>query len=256
MVSVRRVGLVGADPARRRLRGLAPCVSATFCLLGENDGQVAIYNGTTVGDREPALTGSGVGWAVPPCTSATACVASDNQQYTATYNGTTWTARTDRDATVTYLSCPTGTKCVGLGGSFSGGDAAAGVFDGQAWGAFTPVDTTEGRRALGLSCPSLTFCVGLETDGFVVTYDGSAWSSPLLVDPVNTPTGLACRSLSFCAAVDAAGAALTYNGTSWTAPARLDQGHSLTVWRAPAPRCASPPTKRAGSCASTGRSAG
>lgn len=92
-----------------------------------------------------------------------------------------------------------------------------------------------------LSCASPTFCVAvggaLETHGrgarrkeyergYVLTFNGHAWSRPLRVQGQLQLRSVSCPSSSFCAAVGNqitgpstfAGYTLTYNGHSWSRP--------------------------------------
>jgi len=63
-----------------------------------------------------------------------------------------------------------------------------------------------------------------------LTWNGSTWSQPVLVDSsqgVSPPPGtgyVSCASPTFCGMVDSGGNAWTYNGTSWSGPDTIDAG--------------------------------
>src|ERR1019366_3194297 len=80
------------------------------------------------------------------------------------------------------------------------------------------IDPHEGLESV--SCPTTSFCVAVDESGYVLTYNGSSWSSPDEIDPGTgqTLTSVSCPTASFCVAVDMMGNVLTYNGSSWSSP--------------------------------------
>jgi putative Ig domain-containing protein len=78
-----------------------------------------------------------------------------------------------------------------------------------------------------VSCPKVIFCAAVDVDGNALTYNGTAWTSPVSVDSGSTLTSVSCATTLFCAAVDDHGNALTYDGTAWTSPVAIDAGHAL-----------------------------
>jgi hypothetical protein len=98
------------------------------------------------------------------------------------------------------------------------GSSALGV---TGWSGPTVIDTSAPPTAI--SCPSVSFCAAVGTGGFVETFDGRAWSTPIQPDPNgNSLTAVSCASASFCVAVDNLGQAITFNGSAWSAPAAVD----------------------------------
>ena len=86
-----------------------------------------------------------------------------------------------------------------------------------------PTKMSGSGPATAVSCPSATFCAAVGTGGFVETFNGSAWSSPVDPDPNgNSLTAVSCPSAAFCAAVDNNGNAITYNGSAWSSPVPVD----------------------------------
>ncbi len=100
------------------------------------------------------------------------------------------------------------------------------------WSAPASIDS---NPLFSVSCPSASFCAAGDQHGNALTYNGSSWTTPALIDvyishdPHVTFTGppptmgssltsVSCPSAAFCVAVDISGDALTYDGTSWNWP--------------------------------------
>jgi hypothetical protein len=95
------------------------------------------------------------------------------------------------------------------------------VWENGAWQPPQVVDRA--ARMTSVSCPSLSFCVAVDTKDHAVSYDGTSWSSPRLIDRGNGAfNSVSCPSAVFCVAVDATGHAVTFNGTSWSNPVLID----------------------------------
>ena len=65
-----------------------------------------------------------------------------------------------------------------------------------------------------MSCPTSAFCAAVDSEGYLLTFNGSTWSTPghvLTVDADHPagPTGVSCPTASFCAVVDGNGRAVT-----------------------------------------------
>jgi hypothetical protein len=91
----------------------------------------------------------------------------------------------------------------------------------------TPVDIDGNNMLRSVFCPSASFCTAVDGNGRVLTYNGTAWSAPVDIDGSNFLASVSCPSASFCAAVDGTGKVLTYNGTAWSAPVNIDPGNVL-----------------------------
>jgi hypothetical protein len=120
------------------------------------------------------------------------------------------------------VSCPAQYYCVAVGGR------EAVIYDGHAWSAPRPIDP-DGAKGGGLStvsCISFSFCQAGDAAGNVLTWDGTSWSAPVLVD--NAGIGeISCASPRFCAAVDEDGQLLFWQGSSWTRPQVPPSGAQL-----------------------------
>jgi hypothetical protein len=87
------------------------------------------------------------------------------------------------------------------------------------WSAPVIIDT---NSADAVSCPSTTFCMALGNQSDAISWDGSAWSAPVTIDPDGILLSVSCASSRFCVAADNQGYFLTWNGTSWSAPVLVD----------------------------------
>ncbi len=72
---------------------------------------------------------------------------------------------------------------------------------GLVWSAPEAIDTT-GAVLSGISCPSATFCVAVDTGGNAATEVDGTWSAfAPVAGPGNSFVGVSCSSVTFCAAV-------------------------------------------------------
>ncbi len=56
-----------------------------------------------------------------------------------------------------------------------------------------------------ISCGAAWNCVAVSTAGTETTYDGTSWSSPVMIDPNGSFYAVACTSSAFCLATDLSG---------------------------------------------------
>jgi hypothetical protein len=84
---------------------------------------------------------------------------------------------------------------------------------------WAPVRTIDPQGDLdGISCPTTSFCMAVDSGGSVVTWNGSAWSAPVAaIPPAHVYTGMgtsvACAGPKFCMVMNADGDYATYTGT-------------------------------------------
>jgi hypothetical protein len=88
------------------------------------------------------------------------------------------------------------------------------------WRAPTLVSKSRGILT-SISCPTSTWCMAGDAYGNVTTYDGSGWSTPVVVDSRDYLYGMSCPTTTFCAAIDAYGYAVTFDGSGWSDPVRV-----------------------------------
>ncbi|MHB8340573.1 MAG: fibronectin type III domain-containing protein [Mycobacteriales bacterium] len=121
------------------------------------------------------------------------------------------------NATFTGVSCPVASPgfCAATTNVPGGGDLF--TYTNGTWSRPTAISS---GAAEAVSCVSSTFCLATDSAGDTITWNGTSWGAPQLVDATNgSPndiTGISCLSTRFCMAVDASNNALAYNGSSWT----------------------------------------
>jgi hypothetical protein len=97
------------------------------------------------------------------------------------------------------------------------------------WSTPIPIDPLQAGLK-PVSCPSASFCAAVDANGNVLTFNGTSWSAPKVIDPSGVLTSVSCPSASFCAAVAEAGQVSTFNGASWSAPELVNpNGFLLSV---------------------------
>ena len=89
------------------------------------------------------------------------------------------------------------------------------------------IDSAPHAPVTSMSCPSTKFCLAVSAGGNVVSWNGSSWSSPVLIDSANRLEAVSCSSALSCEAVDARGNALAWNGRLWSGPKLIDPGRSV-----------------------------
>ena len=216
------------------------CASASFCVAGDDSGNVFTYSGSAWTGPTNLFGGNANGsndTVYVSCTSAAFCAAVDTsyQQDQSVagvsarfYGGNSWSAATPVPLPLgaQSVSCGSASFCVAID------SVDASVYNGGSWTA--PTDLP-GGNANDISCPSSTFCVVGDGDGDVATYNGSSWGATN-VDGLGL--NVSCPSVSFCAAVDSGGStftdgsALLYSSalispSSVVAPTLAQQGNGL-----------------------------
>ncbi len=73
-----------------------------------------------------------------------------------------------------------------------------------------------------VSCPTTTFCLGVDQNGHALSYDGIAWSVPHQVSTSHFPASVSCPSATFCVVVNWAREAFVYRVSggvgTWSGP--------------------------------------
>lgn len=96
------------------------------------------------------------------------------------------------------------------------------------WSTPQSIDAQSPYGLSWVSCVSASFCVAVDSNGYVLTYDGNAWSTPHNIDSSHHLFSVSCVSNSFCVAVDGVGNVLTFNGSAWSAPQSIVSGDTLS----------------------------
>ncbi len=109
------------------------------------------------------------------------------------------------------------------------------AFTALVWGTPTLIqpDPDDLAVLVDVSCASSDFCVAITKNDRAITYNGTAWSTPVVIDDATDTygpaelTGVSCPSVSFCVVVDTLGNAVTYNGTGWADPVNVDDSSTF-----------------------------
>jgi uncharacterized Fe-S cluster protein YjdI len=209
------------------------CVSSSFCVVGDSKANVMIYNGSSWSQPQSIDPNTGAGFFSVSCPSATFCMAVDGAANAISFNGTTWSTPAPIDpnsselsSELTSVSCGSPSFCVALDGA----DDSI-TFNGTAWGQPQTLNTSGGTQqpvVPYVSCGSTTLCVGAgsinDTSEYLVTYDGTNWSSPVPAE--DTPDeyiAVSCAtSATFCMVLEAGGHDVTYDGSTWSHPQQIE----------------------------------
>jgi hypothetical protein len=231
------------------------CPSPTFCLAGgtTGSGQPELYSFHGSSWSSAAILTGPAGAMQVSCASISFCLATGHSTYR-TFDGTSWSIELATGGQLRSLSCPTASFCLaadqlGKVYEFNGtgwsalaaidgfapwavsctaasfcaavGQTSAAVFDGTSWSIAGLVDV--GRSLLSVSCASSTECRAVDNQGGVVSYDGNAWSLPVVADP-NGGAAISCASTGTCAVIDTSAkeTAAMFDGTNWSAPRVVD----------------------------------
>ena len=89
------------------------------------------------------------------------------------------------------------------------------TFNGRSWSGLQPIGGAGG--ATGLSCASGAFCLLVEGDGEVRSFDGLDWAA-LPAQPAIGLSDISCVSVSFCLGSSSDGDSVSFDGSSWTRP--------------------------------------
>ncbi|MCL6104491.1 MAG: hypothetical protein M1483_02475 [Actinobacteria bacterium] len=174
------------------------CVSTSFCVVGDDVGNVYTFNGTSW-SAPTSIDGTNQLNSVS-CVSTSFCMAVDGGGNAIIFNGTSWSAPQLIDPTYSYAAS---------------------------------LDQPTGYSLTSVSCTSTTFCIATDGSNTVRIFNGTAWFTSV-VPPAGPPTAgydsVSCISRSFCEAVGLKGYATTFNGTSWSAPQLIDLASQKKPW--------------------------
>jgi hypothetical protein len=109
------------------------------------------------------------------------------------------------------------------------------VWNGHIW--TQPTNTDAQGQLNSVSCASTTFCVLVDSNGAVLTWNGLGFTPPHTIatepplDGTNASglTGVSCPTATSCRAVDSIGRVFAWNGSSWDSGTLIDNGHALTA---------------------------
>jgi hypothetical protein len=195
------------------------CVSSTFCVAVDGQGDVDVFSGRS---RVSHTNVDTVALTSVSCASPSFCVAVDLAGNALTFDGTTWSSPAHLDGSLRFpaVSCASPSFCAAVGA-----DGNVVTFDGSTWGAPVVIDPVSSQVS-PVSCATQSFCMAVDDGGAAMSFDGSTWSAPASIDSTGL-TAVSCVSASFCKAVDKGGRVLTYTAGNWSAPLAIS-GVALT----------------------------
>jgi hypothetical protein len=201
------------------------CGVSNFCGAAPNLNQVAFLGGSSW--EPPATISAAQGITAIDCIGPTFCITIDGEGNSFAYNGRGWSGNIGAWGAANQISCVTPSFCVAAEGGPS-------VFNGSTWTQPSDIDTQ--GQLNSVSCASTAFCVMVDSNGAVLTWNGSAFSNPVSIatEPPLTGsnasglTAVSCPTTTFCRAVDSIGRVFAFNGTTWSSGTLIDNGHALT----------------------------
>jgi hypothetical protein len=208
--------------AVRGLVGLGIVVGTTMATV-----PLATVASATGGWSAPSLMDSSTpaGLISVSCSSATFCMALNSYGGSLVYNGTSWSAGPAVMAgdALSSVSCVSSTFCAAL--DYNGRGF---IYKGHSWSA--PTTLAAGAAMPSVSCATTSFCVAVDgdtgADGYI--YNGSSWSSGVLIDTASTDgmASVSCPTASFCMAFDNNGNVVktTDGGSVWSPYSNVDSG--------------------------------
>ena len=177
-----------------------------------------------ISHNDPLLLGGDIS-----CFDSTTCLAGYSEGTLAALSAGSWFSPgnlgnySDNNLDVGVLiSCVSNSECIamdGLGDTF----VIAGGGTGRSLGVLN-LNGFQTEYADSLSCSSRSFCVVVTSHGNALTYNGTSWSKPDLIDAKGGGiASVSCPSRVFCAAVDSNGNALMYEDGKWGSPIDVDR---------------------------------
>ena len=152
------------------------------------------------------------------CPSVSFCIALSSGGTAVTYDGRTWSQPVRVGPSASYeVSCPTTSFCSGVGApGLAGASSTIAMLEHGTWSSFqTSTTGAVSDRLLGVSCPSATFCVAVNFDGHILTFNGRRWSAGTAAI-LKGLDSVSCSSGGFCMAVSGSGAYETLEHGSWS----------------------------------------
>jgi hypothetical protein len=188
------------------------CPSANFCVAvgGTGPGSVGsayVWNGTSWSARQP-LNQSDANHV--SCPAASFCLAGAPDGTAMEWNGTAWASNAkirwpDPNDGIIGVSCASASFCVA-----PDEDGDMRIWNGTAWA----VKINHGAHSV--SCPSSTFCMGVEGT-MTLSWNGSSFSTPQPLAP-DMLDAVSCPTAAFCMALASGDEWFVWNGGSWSAP--------------------------------------
>jgi hypothetical protein len=153
------------------------------------------------------------------CVTTTSCMAISVGGEAMLFNGRTWTsAGSVGPAEGGYqISCRSPTFCAASGANgLPGKPSWLAVYNGHTWTSQKTLSTGKmSDRVLDVSCATVSYCVAVNWNGKILTYDGTRWTTLSRAGPSGL-ISVSCVSASFCLAVSDTGSSLVVRGDAWS----------------------------------------
>jgi hypothetical protein len=125
------------------------------------------------------------------------------------------------------ISCPAPGTCLAVSRASNGADnpndaGTVSVYTDGAWSQPSVIDDNAGVQAI--SCPTMTFCMAIDSAGKAISYQDGSWSGPISTGLGWYDPRISCPSAQFCTAISAnatGGFAVTYTNGAWQSPVTL-----------------------------------
>ena len=179
--------------------GSLSCPSASFCMAGDELGNVLTFNGTSWSQPDEA-TGSYMYIAGLSCSTSSFCAAVGGGA--TIYNGSTWSAAQNIDPgnVLTGVSCASATFCVAIDNH-----GQTMTYNGASWSAPASANSPNTNQLTSVSCVSSAFCAATQRNSNqMLTFNGTAWSAhSTSSDPPFD--AVSCTSTTSCIAIGSQG---------------------------------------------------
>jgi len=202
------------------------CVSETFCVAVDIDGYAFVYNGTNW--SPPDAFGSIGGVTGVSCDSSKFCLAVGKYSNAWSYDGTNWDPTRPPTGDLLAVSCFSSMFCVAVGSEGGALSGETDVFDGANWKSVPITDDPIASSLDAVSCWTSASCMAVDVRGNAFVYDGKTGTWKKSQDLTRQDlNGVSCDSAGSCAAVDRTGDAYVYSDGIWSAPAPADPTSGL-----------------------------
>jgi hypothetical protein len=189
------------------------CASATFCMAGDDNGQLLEFDGTSwtlsyqLNDPDAYIVSVS-------CVSTRFCMAVGGD-HLMTYDGHSWTLSPRYTGYFfgTQGDCASSTLCFVVSQGADGGGRIHG-WNGHKW---VLLKTRLSINVVATSCASISSCFALTTNGYLFRYNGRAWTrSAHRVTGTDEWESLSCPTTALCVAIASHGLTAQRTGGTWS----------------------------------------
>ena len=192
------------------------CSSSNFCVAVDSLGAALFWHGSRW--SAPHHVNANGSLDSVSCPSTTHCVVVSDAGMAVTYDNGAWsTPKTIGPGDSYRVSCPSDNFCAAVGANgLPGKPSTIATFNGHSWSShLTTTSGNQNDRLLGVSCAAATYCVAINYDGQILTFNGRRWSPMPKVGPKGL-ISVSCPGRLFCLAVTISGVSIEIHATSWT----------------------------------------